>query len=121
MEILCVGLSHKTAPIEVREKLAFAVEMQERMLRELSKSLSEAMVISTCNRVEFYVVDGSGERAKQVLREVISSNGRAHLLGHLYEHGGEAALVHLFRVTASLDSMVVGEPQIFGQVKEALQ
>jgi glutamyl-tRNA reductase len=121
MELLCVGLSHKTAPIEVREKLAFAVEMQEQMLRELANSLAEAMVISTCNRVEFYVVDGSSERAKQVLREVISSNGRAHLLAHLYEHSGEAALVHLFRVTASLDSMVVGEPQIFGQVKEALQ
>jgi glutamyl-tRNA reductase len=121
MELLCVGLSHKTAPIEVREKLALPIEDQEAMLRDLLKELPEALLISTCNRVEFYVVHGSSDQAKRRVRSVISSNGRAHLVEHLYEHGGEAALVHLFRVTASLDSMVVGEPQILGQVKEALE
>ena len=117
-----VGLSHKTAPIEVREQVAFAGDALAVSLRRLvtMAGIGEAMIVSTCNRVELYAgVDDAGalEALQRFLiddRELPSS-----LRTHLYAHDGNDALRHLFRVAASLDSMVVGESQILGQVKEA--
>jgi glutamyl-tRNA reductase len=117
-----VGLSHKTAPIEVRERVAFAEEHLTASLHELTglPGVAEAMIVSTCNRVEIYAaVEGAGA-LDGLQRHVIE--GRAlppSVKAHLYAHEGEPALRHLFRVTASLDSMVVGESQILGQVKQA--
>ena len=79
------------------------------------------MVISTCNRVEYYVASSSLEAFRDRVKAVIASFAGAESLGHLYAHEGDAALVHLFRVSSSLDSMVLGEPQILGQLKDAYE
>jgi glutamyl-tRNA reductase len=117
-----VGLSHRTAPIEVRERMAFAEDRLGEALRALvaRPGIGEAMIVSTCNRVEIYAgIDDDGAAA--VLSQfLVDERGlAAELRAHLYTRDGEEALRHLFRVAASLDSMVVGESQILGQVKEA--
>ena len=121
MDLVCIGISHKTAPLEVREKLALSEEEITKVLQRVSGTVAETMVVSTCNRVEFYAVAESAEKAKGALHSVVASLGGDRSLEHLYQHHGDSALVHLFRVTASLDSMVVGEAQILGQVKDALE
>lgn len=121
MELLCVGLSHKTAPLSVRERLALAEPEQVATLKQLGESVPEAMLVSTCNRVEFYAAAPTLEGGREAIRQAIGSLGGEEALGHLYEHHGDAALLHLFRVASSLDSMVVGEPQILGQVKDAFE
>ena len=121
MELLCVGLSHKSAPLEVRERLALKGEVLEATLKVLAEGSTEAMVVSTCNRVEFYLAAPSTDGSRRRIQTQVASLGGAEALMHLYEHCGEGALVHLFRVAASLDSMVVGEPQILGQVKDAFE
>lgn len=121
MELLCVGLSHKSAPVEVRERLALSAEQLEQVLKALGDATTEAMVVSTCNRVEFYVAAPSAELGREKVVEQVARLGGPEALHHLYEQHGEGAVVHLFRVAASLDSMVVGEPQILGQVKEAFE
>jgi glutamyl-tRNA reductase len=120
MELLVVGLSHKTAPLEVREKLALEQPLVEAMTR-LASAPGEAMAVSTCNRVELYLATHSLEEAAARVRNELSAIGGTAALDHLYEHRGERALVHLFRVAASLDSMVLGEPQILGQMKDAFE
>jgi glutamyl-tRNA reductase len=118
-ELFCIGLSHKTAPLSVRERMALPEERQVEVLRGL-QGVPEAMLISTCNRVEVYAV-ATEPSARDVLMSVVVGIGGDEALHHTYEHRGDAALAHLFRVAASLDSMVVGEPQILGQVKDAFQ
>jgi glutamyl-tRNA reductase len=115
-ELFLVGLSHKSAPIEVRERVALTGEALKAALEELkaSPAVEEAMVVSTCNRVEVFVRAGAEEAAR---RFFTSRADRA--AEHLYVKRGDEAVRHLFRVAASLDSMVVGEQQILGQVKEA--
>ncbi len=121
MDLVCIGISHKTAPLEVREKLALSEDEVSKVLQRVSGTVAETMVVSTCNRVEFYAVAESAEKARGALHSVVVSLGGDRSLEHLYQHYGDSALVHLFRVTASLDSMVVGEAQILGQVKDALE
>jgi glutamyl-tRNA reductase len=124
MKLLVTGVSHKTAPVEVRERLAFAENALPAALHNLvsRQGIIEALVLSTCNRVEIAV---SAEDAVDPVGEVSSflyeSRGvtPAALGPCLYHHEGRDAIHHLFRVAASLDSMVVGEPQILGQLKEA--
>ncbi|HXU73040.1 MAG TPA: glutamyl-tRNA reductase [Polyangia bacterium] len=117
-----VGLSHKTAPIDVRERVAFAEDALAEALRRLVEvpGIGEAMIVSTCNRVELYAgVDGR-DAIEALQRFLIDERSLpSSLRAHLYTHDGNEALRHLFRVAASLDSMVVGESQILGQVKEA--
>jgi glutamyl-tRNA reductase len=123
MARLCVvGLSHKTAPIEVREQMAFPGDTLPDALKQLVTvpGVGEAMIVSTCNRVEVYAGVDASDGPELVRRALV--DGRklpGELRSHLYAHDGEAALRHLFRVAASLDSMVVGESQILGQVKQA--
>jgi glutamyl-tRNA reductase len=116
-ELLCIGLSHKTAPLSVRERMAVPEERQVEVLRGL-QGVPEAMLVSTCNRVELYAMAHEPSVRESVLGAVAVIGG-SEALQHTYEHRGDAALTHLFRVAASLDSMVVGEPQILGQVKDA--
>jgi glutamyl-tRNA reductase len=115
-ELHLVGLSHKSAPIEVREKVALTGDALRDALTELRgcDDVAEAFVISTCNRVEVYVFGDSACRAEEFFTR--RSPGAA---GHLYGKQGHEAVRHLFSVAASLDSLVVGEQQILGQVKEA--
>jgi glutamyl-tRNA reductase len=116
LEVHLVGLSHRSAPIAVRERVAFTGEALRAALErlKLEDGVAEAMVLSTCNRVEVYVVAESAEPARRFFVD-----RAAEAAAHLYAHVGREAARHFFRVAASLDSMVLGEPQILGQVKEA--
>ena len=121
--IVLVGLNHRTAPVEVRERVAFANGRLEPALRDLVAlpGVLEAVIVSTCNRVEVIACGGDVETMGGALPAFLA---REHgldepvLTGHLYTHADREAVRHLFRVAASLDSMVVGEPQILGQLKE---
>jgi glutamyl-tRNA reductase len=127
MHIIVVGLSHKTAPIEVREKLAVPESRLGEALHRLIAypGIKEGVLLSTCNRVEVYaVVDDMGagySRVQEFLADTHLSLSSEQLTPHLYWNTGERAISHLFRVAASLDSMVVGEPQILGQLKDAFE
>jgi glutamyl-tRNA reductase len=115
-ELFLVGLSHKSAPIEVRERVALSSEDLKSALGELrgTEGVQEAFVVSTCNRVEVYVQAEGDEPARRFF------TARApEAADHLYVKAGADAVRHLFRVSCSLDSMVVGEQQVLGQVKEA--
>ena len=125
-EVVAVGLNHTCAPVALREKLAVPDEEQPQLLTELARMVGfdEVMLLSTCNRVEIYGVARDWVHASEnALRHLAMGRGLARndLDGHSFVRGAEAAVRHVFRVTASLDSMVVGEPQILGQVKSALQ
>jgi glutamyl-tRNA reductase len=121
-EVLIVGLNHRTASLDVREAVAFADDQLDdvnRQLREL-EGIEEAAVVCTCNRVEVVSssrADGAAERIADFLRNA-QRGPRADLAPHLYNFAGRDAVRHLFRVASSLDSMVVGEPQILGQLKQ---
>jgi glutamyl-tRNA reductase len=124
MKLLVTGVSHKTAPVEVRERLAFAEAALPAALHGLvsHEGIQEAMVLSTCNRVEIAVTaEDTVDPGTAVAAFLHESRGVSpETLGPcLYSHEGRDAVHHLFRVAASLDSMVVGEPQILGQLKTA--
>jgi glutamyl-tRNA reductase len=124
MKLLVTGVSHKTAPVEVRERLAFAEATLPSALRALlaQTGVSEAMVLSTCNRVEIAVgAEDAIDPVATVFGFLQESRGVTpeELGPSLYHHEGRDAIHHLFRVASSLDSMVVGEPQILGQLKAA--
>ena len=114
-----VGLSHKTAPVEVRERLAVAPDAFPGFLAGLKRleGVDELMVVSTCNRVEAYVHGSprAAERVRDALVDLAGSQSREAF----YLRQGSCSVSHLFRVASSLDSMVLGEPQILGQVKQA--
>ena len=122
--IVLVGVSHRTAPLEVREALAFPKERMGEALQRLrdEAGLEEAMILSTCNRVEVYGRPrAEGDAAGAVEAFLAGFHGRPPLGDAAYRLAGDDAVRHAFRVAASLESMVVGEPQILGQVKEAYQ
>ena len=127
MHIVVVGLSHKTAPVEIREKLAVPESrMGEALTRLCSyQGVREGILLSTCNRVEVYAVVDDIEtgygRIQEFLADAHLSLSSEQLTPHLYWHQGDRAIGHLFRVAASLDSMIVGESQILGQIKEAFE
>ncbi len=124
MNIVVVGLSHKTASVDIREKVAFMPTQMEKPLQAVIAlpDITEAIIVSTCNRVEIYAttrdIAGGMARLKRFLADY-HNLPLDTLEPHLYSHHGEAAIRHVFRVAASLDSMVVGEPQILGQIKTA--
>ncbi len=126
MSILLVGVNHKTAPVEVRERLAFNDEACATGLRQLvdGEIVREGLIVSTCNRVEILgatsndQLEFSAGRIAQFL-DTSGSLPAGFLKAHLYSHTNEEAVRHLFRVASSLDSMVVGEPQVLGQVRHA--
>ncbi|MBI4906633.1 MAG: glutamyl-tRNA reductase [Acidobacteria bacterium] len=123
MNVHITGINHRTAPVEVRERLAFPSSQVEPAVQRLvaQDGVTEGVILSTCNRVEVIVscdqtdavatMERFLEEARQVPRDQIAP--------HLYHHHGRDAIRHLFRVASSLDSMVVGEPQILGQLKDA--
>jgi glutamyl-tRNA reductase len=123
MRLLAVGISHRTAPVELRESVDFGRRGLEAALTAFaSRGVSpEAVVLSTCNRAEIYAL-AETDSALADIRQFFSDYHEldpAELSGHLYDHRGNDAARHLFRVASGLDSLVVGEPQILGQVKAA--
>ena len=124
MKLLITGVSHKTAPVEVREGLAFSEETAPEALADLSArdGVEEALILSTCNRVEIAVATADGYNPRDIVDGFLTGWKAIGLKGwepYLYRHEGRDAIHHLFRVACSLDSMVVGEPQILGQLKAA--
>ncbi|HEX5888117.1 MAG TPA: glutamyl-tRNA reductase [Pyrinomonadaceae bacterium] len=126
MSIILVGVNHKTAPVEIRERLAFNDEACADGLRRLvdGEVVREGLIVSTCNRVEILSattpeqMDSSAGRLAQFL-DTAGELPAGFLNNYLYRHTDEEAVRHLFRVASSLDSMVVGEPQVLGQVRRA--
>lgn len=126
MSIVLVGVNHKTAPVEVRELLAFSEQACAESLKTLvdGELLREGLIVSTCNRVEILTAV-AGERIKEGCEKItdflsLSRSLPREVLGdHLYSHTEEQAVRHVFRVASSLDSMVIGEPQVLGQVRRA--
>ncbi|MFN0150303.1 MAG: glutamyl-tRNA reductase [bacterium] len=124
LSLSCVGLSHHTTPLEIREALALSVEETAGAVRRLRDGRAdEALVLSTCNRTEFYTRGGAGDPAQLVRDVVLSMKGvdLASLDGLLVVRRAPDSMRHLFRVACGLESMVLGEPQILGQVRDAAQ
>lgn len=124
MKLFVTGVNHRTAPVEVRERLAFAEAGLAQALGNLRQrpGLLEGMILSTCNRVEITVAaDDQADAEASVEHFLAESRSVEHawVSPYLYRHDGQDAIRHLFRVAASLDSMIVGEPQILGQLKSA--
>lgn len=124
MKFLITGLNHKTAPVEVRERLAFNDRLLPQALEQLSQrpGLLESMILSTCNRVEIAVTSDEHTNPEEAVEAFLAESqqvDRSWVQPYLYRYDGQDAIRHLFRVAASLDSMVVGEPQILGQLKQA--
>lgn len=122
--IVDIGMNHKTAPVELRELVAFGGHNIDEVMNSIRsiKDIKESMVLSTCNRVEILFTTDKEKEAKESVIEFLShvSGIKKEELGStLYIYDNEEAIRHIFRVGASLDSMIVGEPQILGQVKEA--
>lgn len=121
-DFVVVGLSHRTAPVEIRERLAVPLDRLERELLDIvaAQRLDEALLISTCNRVELYATSPNPvEAATNAKRTLAKRLPDTASMDVLYQERGVEAVRHIFRVASSLDSLVVGEPQILGQVKEA--
>ena len=126
MHLLLLGVSHKTAPVDVRERLDFSSRDLGAAVEALATrpSTAESVVLSTCNRSEIYVASSDPFQAREDVTAFLSEYHSLTLdvfMPHVFAHSDEAAARHLFRVAAGLDSLVVGEPQILGQVKEAFQ
>jgi glutamyl-tRNA reductase len=124
MKLHITGVSHKTAPVEVRERLAFRPEALPAALADLKSrdGVSEAVILSTCNRVEITLTTDDPYDPQAIVDSFLAdqkNSGGIDFTPHLYRHDGRDAIHHLFRVAASLDSMVIGEPQILGQLKAA--
>jgi glutamyl-tRNA reductase len=126
MDLVVVGLSHKTAPVEQREKAALTAPGDRTVLRDLlhGQEVSEAVALSTCNRTELYAVGHDRTATEEALLGALVAHSeirRPELDCVRYVHHGERAAAHLFRVASSLDSMVIGESEIQGQVRAAWQ
>ncbi|MGB9935403.1 glutamyl-tRNA reductase [Thermodesulfovibrio yellowstonii] len=133
MSLIVIGLNHKTAPVEIREKIAFnSKEAIKEALKELiqREGIGEVVIISTCNRVEIYVYTANVsdlKRENQVEETIKAFLSNFHNIeigefeNYLYVYKDTEAVEHLFKVASSLDSMIVGEPQITGQVKESYE
>jgi glutamyl-tRNA reductase len=124
MKLLITGLNHRTAPVEVRERLAFETQSLPEALDQLKQrpGLLEGMILSTCNRVEVAVTADEETDAGSAVEGFLAESrsiARDWVAPHLYRYAGPDAIRHLFRVASSLDSMIVGEPQILGQMKAA--
>jgi glutamyl-tRNA reductase len=124
MKLLITGVSHRTAPVEVRERLAFREETLSAALADLKArdGVVEAVILSTCNRVEITVTTDDRVNPHSVVERFLADHKAIHaaeIAPHIFRHEGRDAIHHLFRVASSLDSMVVGEPQILGQLKAA--
>src|SRR5947199_4430974 len=125
-ELLAIGVSHKTAPVEVRERLALPDGRAAEFLRDLrgAAEVHEAVALSTCNRMELYLVVGDPVEAESRVLAMLASLAGIRptaLTSAIYSHRNCDAARHLYRVTAGLESMIIGEAEIQGQVKRAYE
>ena len=123
MRMVCLGLNHRTAPVEIRERFAVPshkLREEGQRIRSLP-GVDQCVVLSTCNRMEIYYWSNEPENAQEHILSHFLGDGRGELdmASYFYSHQGEEALGHLCRVLSGLDSMVLGETEIFGQVKTA--
>ena len=123
MDLVCLGLNYETAPVEVREHFSVSSEKLGARAKEITSldTITESVVISTCNRTEIYVATEEAEQGTRILNEHLANEHDAVEMEHLYQKSGDDARAHLFRLVCGLDSMVLGETEIFGQVKKAYQ
>ncbi len=123
MEIVCLGLSHRTAAVDLRERFAIPDARLGALALELARvpELGESVVVSTCNRVEFYAAAPEAERAFGAMHAALAERGMEPEVEVFFRRVTEDAARHLFRVVCGLDSMVLGETEILGQVKKAYQ
>ena len=126
MHIAVVGLSHRTAPVEVREKLSISEQSMEQSLKSLKDNdqVLEVSILSTCNRLEIYTLLRHPEMGLDAVRTFLKDHSgleEGHLLPHLFTYNQEEAVAHLMKVAAGLDSLVLGEGQILSQVKKMLR
>ncbi len=124
MKLIVVGLNHKTAPVELREKISLTDNEIPAVLRTVmsSPSIAECIVLSTCNRIEFYTVCEDQEKTVDAIATIMARDSgieKDALPRYLYVHADRDAVTHAFRVASSLDSMIIGEAQILGQIKNA--
>lgn len=121
--IILIGLNHKTAPVALRERVSFSDEEVDSALESIKqdKNIREGLVFSTCNRTELMYIPEQGDQVNEMIDLIaqIKNIKTSEFKDALYVHSGDAAVRHLFRVASSLDSMIVGEPQILGQIKQA--
>ena len=126
MKVLAIGVNHRTASVDIREKLAFnGPKLEEGMfgLRKIPE-VKEVAVLSTCNRVELYACVNNGAQAVEHIKNFLAEFhglSRSDFDKSLFVHNGDEAVKHVFRVASSLDSMILGEPQILGQIKDAFE
>jgi glutamyl-tRNA reductase len=121
-KVMLLGVNHKTAPVEIRERLAFSDNPgAPYMALRAIPGCDEFCFLSTCNRVEVLFSASNGEETERQIRDFLFANAMTYEEAgkYVYLHKGEEAIRHLFRVGASLDSMIIGEPQILGQLKQA--
>src|SRR3954451_12468978 len=120
MKVQLAGVNHRTAPVNIRERLAIPEWRIEEATRKLLEhpGVAECVVFSTCNRVEFLTCSESHLDLQDFIRDYLKTDV-SQIREHLYTHLDDDAVRHVFRVAASLDSMIVGEPQILGQVKHS--
>ncbi|NLB53391.1 MAG: glutamyl-tRNA reductase [Syntrophomonadaceae bacterium] len=126
MYVLLAGLNHRTAPVEVREKLAISGPELEKAYQNLAdnEKISGAVILATCNRTEIYATTRNIEKGQKVLLGFLQDYSKinaSELYQYLYQPNCYEAIMHLFRVASGLDSMILGETEILGQVKEAYQ
>ena len=123
MKLLLAGINHRTAPVQLREKLAYRAEEIPGALMDIqARGAKEALILSTCNRVELTAALDDDFRVETLIESLLSHRSGLtieELLPHIYSFENSEAIRHLFRVASSLDSMIVGEPQILGQLKQA--
>lgn len=127
MTLIAFGINHKTAPVDIREKVAFAPEKMEQALHECVNNgeVSEAAIISTCNRTELYTSINESDTGKAEINGLLDWFCQYHNLNkedvepYIYLHSNNDAVQHILRVASGLDSLVLGEPQILGQIKDA--
>ncbi len=125
MSLLTIGINHKTAPVSVREKVAFAPDQLDQSLRSLQEldGVNEALIVSTCNRTELYCRVEEQDPTQAVIDWMAEHHNLQdkELRPYVYTHAGRDTVQHLLRVACGLDSLVLGEPQILGQLKSAFQ
>ncbi len=124
MNLALVGINHRTAPVEVRERMSIPESRLREAVRDLVRreGIQEGLILSTCNRVEVVASARDGIAAEPIIRRFLADHHQCNLAlyeKHFYQYRQREAIEHLFRVASSLDSMIVGEPQILGQLKQA--
>ena len=123
MSILIVGVNHKTAPVAIREKVSFAPDSMPQALHSAHQVVQENLILSTCNRTEVYAASPQAQSLDALVEWLAAWHHipTAQLKPYLYIHQQDEAVKHALRVACGLDSLVLGEPQILGQLKSALQ